>query len=117
MRTITRSLALTLVLALAACGARSTMADRDPDAATVLEVQNQSNLDMTIYALREGGERVRLGSVTAHLTEELVIPPRLLFGVTALRFQADPVGADRSPVTQTITVEPGDTVVLIIPPF
>jgi hypothetical protein len=83
---------------------------------TVLEVQNDANLDMTIYVTAQSGNRDRLGLATAHRTSWFTIPQRLIFGLTPLRFQADPVGTGALPVSQEITVEPGDTVVLRIPP-
>lgn len=118
MRTAARTLVPLVVLLLAACGGRATMpGPGDDQAPTTLEVDNRSSLDMTIYVIREGGARTRLGSATAHLTTRFTIPDRLMFGITSLRFQADPVGAGRTPVTETINVQAGDTVVLQIPPY
>jgi hypothetical protein len=105
---------LGLVVLLAGCSARTR--PQAPDAPTVLEVQNQTTFDMTIYVLRTVGARQRLGNVTATTTAWFTIPQRLIFGLTPLRFQADPLGGSADPVTQEITVEPGDTVVLILPP-
>lgn len=116
MRTIARMLALVLAVGLTACGGRATMDGADDDAPAVLEVENHANLDMTIYAIREGGERRRLGTATAHLTTEFTIPASMMFGLTSFRFQADPIGGDRAPVTHSITVAPGDRVVMRIPP-
>ena len=45
-----------------------------------------------------------------------VIPSNLIFGSTPLRFMADPIGRSRTPVSQEITVSPGDEVLLTIPP-
>jgi hypothetical protein len=33
-----------------------------------------------------------------------------------IRFQADPIGGNRTPFSEEITVSPGETVVLRIPP-
>jgi len=33
-----------------------------------------------------------------------------------IRFQADPIGSSRTPFSQEISVSPGDTLVLRIPP-
>jgi len=41
----------------------------------------------------------------------------LVSGLTPLRFVADPIGGNRASVSQEITVAPGDTVVLMIPPI
>ena len=104
-----------IVLAGSACGSAPAR-QGPPAAATVLEVQNDANLDMSIFVYARGGNRTRLGSATAHRTSWFTIPQRLMFGLTPLQFQADPVGASARPVTQEITVQPGDTVVFRIPP-
>lgn len=106
--------ALAVVLVVAACGQPSQTGEPQPR--TTLEVDNQASLDMTIYVIRSGGTRERLGTSTAHTRMTFTIPARLLFGLTPLRFQADPIGSDRAPVTQEITVEPGDNIRLVIPP-
>ena len=38
-------------------------------------------------------------------------------GLTPLRFVTDPIGGNRASVSQEITVLPGDTVVLTVPPI
>jgi len=100
-----------LVVACSAGPARRASSDSP----TVLEVQNDANLDMTIYVTARGS-RTRLGLATAHRTSWYTIPQRLMFGLTPLQFQADPVGRGALPVSQEITVEAGDTVVFRIPP-
>lgn len=105
-----------MVLVLAACGARASTQQGEEQAETTLEVDNQASLDMVIYVVRTSGERQRLGTATAHTRSSFTIPDRLIFGLTPLRFQADPIGGNRAPVSQEITVEPGGTVVLRIPP-
>jgi len=113
MRGAMAVLAASLLLVMAACGARTPGQEEEP---TTLEVDNQSSLDMVIYVVRTSGERQRIGTATAHLRSRFRIPDRFMFGLTPLRFQADPIGSDRAPVSQEITVTPGDTVVLRIPP-
>ncbi len=87
----------------------------EPVPPTRLRVENQAFLDMTIYVYRSS-QRVRLGVATGNSVTRLTIPSSLIFGATALRFQADPIGGNRTPLTQEITVAPGDEVVLTIPP-
>lgn len=86
-----------------------------PPPQTTLRVDNQAVLDMTIYALR-GSERRRLGFAGALRVTLLQIPPSLIFGATPLRFLADPIGSNRAPVSEEISVSPGDEVTLQIPP-
>jgi hypothetical protein len=105
--------ALFLVSA-SACYSRTKVASEQP--ATTLKVQNDALLDMSVYVLREG-QRMRLGTATAHAATVMTIPPAVFFGPTALQFEADPIGASRKPVTEEITVSPGDEVTLLIPPL
>lgn len=106
-----------LAAAVAFCGGNPPpgQAQFEDEEATRLSVENQSSLDMNIYVLR-GSQRMRLGTATAHLTTRFTIPSQLIFGVTPLRFLADPIGSSRTPVTDEISVTPGDEVVLTIPP-
>jgi hypothetical protein len=109
----------TLICALAlgaACSGNSKEDQQaEPVPATMVKVQNQAFLDMTIYVYRSS-QRVRLGIANGNSTSRFVIPPNLIFGSTPLRFQADPIGRNRQPISQEINVTPGDEVVLTIPP-
>jgi hypothetical protein len=114
--------ALVFALTLAACakntsatnsGATATDESREP---TYVKVENRSFTDMNIYVIRSAGQRIRLGMVSGASTATFQIPQGLLFGTTALRFLADPVGSSRTPVSDEIGVRPGDTVTLTIPP-
>jgi hypothetical protein len=87
--------------------------DRGP---TVVQVDNQGFLDMTVYASRSG-QRQRLGIAPGNSKANLQVPQILMSGLTPLRFIADPIGGNRASVSQEITVVPGDTVVLTIPPI
>lgn len=111
-------LALTLAagpLAMQACGG-ARQGPRGSEPATMLQVENQSFLDMNIYLVTTGGARIRMGTATGNTTTSMRIPSTQVFGGTELRFMADPIGGNRTPVSQGITVFPGDTVRLIIPP-
>lgn len=104
-----------LAAAVAFCASGPRSGRPDDDEVTRLRVDNQSSLDMNIYVLR-GAQRIRLGTSTAHLTTRFTIPADLIFGITSLRFLADPIGSTRTPVTDEIAVSPGDEIVLTIPP-
>ena len=115
-----RALTMVLVLAsLAVSGACSQNKNPDETAEPVpptrLRVENQAFLDMTIYVYRSS-QRIRLGTATGNSVTRLTIPANLIFGATPLRFQADPIGGSRAPISSEITVAPGDEVVLTIPP-
>jgi hypothetical protein len=81
---------------------------------TVLKVDNQAFLDMTIYVLN-GPQRVRLGIAGGKSVTSLTIPSYLIHGIAPLRFLADPIGGNRTPVSDEIVVQPGDEVTLTIP--
>ncbi|HEY0777144.1 MAG TPA: hypothetical protein VGD56_04180 [Gemmatirosa sp.] len=82
---------------------------------TTVRVQNQGFQDVVIYVVRSG-VRSRLGLVTASSTAVLVIPSTLVQPLTQLQFIASPIAGSRSPVSQEVTVSPGDEVGLLVPP-
>lgn len=110
---------LLLLLMLAACSSARGSDEGTPSpvrGSATLQVDNQGFLDMTVYAV-DGARRERLGIARGHATTTLTIPDRLVRGGAApLQFLCDPIGDEGLPVSQEITVEPGDEVELIIPP-
>jgi len=104
-----------LLIYMAAC---TTAAGRRQAASverTTLRVNNQSVLDMTVYVLKSS-QRIRLGLAGGLNTTVMTIPPTVIFGSTPLRFQLDPIGSNRAPVTETISVSEGEEVEMTIPP-
>ncbi|CAN5414210.1 hypothetical protein BH09GEM1_BH09GEM1_35600 [soil metagenome] len=89
--------------------------EAEPVPPTYVRVDNRAYLDMTIYVYRSS-QRMRLGTANGNSSVRLLIPKNLMFGTTPLRFQADPIGANRQPISEEINVSPGDEVVLVIPP-
>ena len=111
-----RSIPLAAALLLAAgCTSSGANPQAGQRAEAFVRVENRSMLDMTIYVIRSS-ERRRLGLVNALSTQVLRIPSVLVEGAAVLRFQADPIGGSRTPVSQEIMVSDGDVVTLIIPP-
>jgi hypothetical protein len=53
---------------------------------------------------------------TGNSTKSFVLPAYLIRTGGPLRFLADPIGGNRTPVSQEMTVQPGDIVTLTIPP-
>jgi hypothetical protein len=86
-----------------------------PDVPTYVRVENQAFSDATIYVW-ENSTRRRLGRVGSLSNATLLIPASMVFGATPLRFQLDFLAGNRTPLTESITVVPGDTVILQIPP-
>lgn len=110
--------ALVLVIGLslgAGCMRSRHMAEEGP-VVTVLKVENQGFPDMNIFVVPQGGNRVRLGTVTGNSNGYFNLPDYVLRGTQELRFQALPIATPRGPVSESIVVTPGDTVVLTIPP-
>ena len=110
--------ALMLALAMALPGCHAPGPPRNEDEApkvTTIDVQNQGFNDMTIYAI-VGGARTRLGIAPGNRTTTLTIPAYLVSVTTFLRFVADPIGGNRTPVTEEMDVSPGDQIVMIINP-
>jgi hypothetical protein len=100
---------------LSSCSGRSADSGPRPESSALLRVENQGFSDMVIYAVT-GAQRVRLGMATGNSTQSFTIPNYLIRGSGPIRFLADPVGGERTPVSEEITVQPGDVVGLTIPP-
>jgi hypothetical protein len=112
-KSIVVAIFLTAVVACSTFSRGSGTADQNQP--TVVEVDNQGFQDMDVYAVRSG-QRWRLGLATGTSKTKLTIPQTMVSGLTPLRFIADPIGGRRASVSQEITVSPGDTVVMTIPP-
>jgi hypothetical protein len=108
--------ALSIGVALAAGCTHSSHVPEDSPQRTVLKVENQGFPDMNIYVLPDASNRVRLGTVTGTSNGYFTLPDYLIRGTREMRFQALPIATQRGPISQSIVVTPGDTVVLTIPP-
>lgn len=116
MRFAINSLALSLTIVLtAACGSKNkpTTAQRETPP-TYVVVDNRGPVDMTIYVVR-GAQRYRLGICPGTSQRRFQIPSTMVFGATPMRFLADPIGSNRTPISNEIPVRPGDEVRLLIP--
>jgi len=116
MRAPLRFVALMMVLAaLVACSSRRQSGPEVGNPVrTTVRVENRNFQDMTVYVLN-GAQRLRLGTVNGMGTRTFTIPSRVVFGITNLRFEVDPLGGSRSAPSWDIGVSPGDQVHLIIP--
>jgi hypothetical protein len=81
---------------------------------TTLRVENQAFADMVIYVI-QGSSRIRIGQVSGGSTVVLRIPETAV-GNGTVQFLADPIGGNRTPISDTISVSPGDQIQLTIPP-
>ena len=104
-------LVLSISFILAGCGS-SENATQGPR--TTVEVINNNFYDMNVYILR-GTQRIRLGNVRSNSSRVMNIPSYIADTGGSFRFVADPVGGNRTPVSQEMYVTPGDQVTLVIP--
>jgi len=109
---------LALALLSLGCQHRGAGASQDslePRPQTTVKVENQNFLDMDVYILRES-QRIRLGMVGGHSTQVFPIPDDIVRSSPQVRFELHPIGGRANPRSESITVMPGDQVVLTIPP-
>ena len=109
------ALLLAVCLGTTACASSGSNAAAVTQEPTTVVVDNQSLMDMTIYVWRSA-QRLRLGTATAVSKTRFTIPIGVMHGLTTVRFQADPIGASRAPISEEITLDEGDEVGLRIPP-
>ena len=110
-----RVVGIVIALSAPACGRAAPADEPAPAPEAELEVNNQAFLDMTIYVLR-AGVRQRIG-VAPGLTRTSFKLQRYIIGNGGeFQFLADPIGSNRTPVSQRIWVEPGDVVQMTITP-
>jgi hypothetical protein len=105
---------LFLVVCVTACHRRAG-APINPQAEVAVNVENQNFLDMNVFLIR-GGQRIRLGMVPGLSSRVLMVRPELIGYGADLRFEVHPIGGRSNPISETITVRPGDVVQLTIPP-
>ncbi len=101
-----------LTVALSGCASKRT-ATNTPEEQTILVVRNDSYLDHNVYLL-QGSQRIRMGTARGLATSRFTIPRQYVFGVSQLQFLADPIGGNVTPVSERISVSPGDEVHLQI---
>ena len=108
---------LALALLSAACGHRVKPGAVEPRSETTVRVENQNFLDMDVFVV-QNGMRIRLGRAASLTTAVFTIPPDFVRNSTQLRFDLRPIGGGGAATqrTETIPVQPGDQVVLMIPP-
>lgn len=102
------------IIAAAACH-HGAVAPVNPQAEVAVNVDNQNFLDMNVFLIR-GGQRIRLGTVPGLSTRILMVRPDLIGYGTEVQFEVHPIGGRANPITETISVRPGDVIHLTIPP-
>jgi hypothetical protein len=110
-----RALALAVALSGPAACHRPAVASVNPQAEVAVSVNNQNFLDADIFIVR-GTQRIRLGMVPGLTSRVLMVRPELIGYGQDVRFEVHQIGGRRDPLTETISVHPGDVVHLTIPP-
>lgn len=107
-----------LLTSLTGCVGSAPPGDAAPvtDLDAWLRVENQSYIDFSVFVWRQD-TRQRLGRSTANTSVTFRLPPHVFTGRARLRFSADPIGRREGALSREVDVVPGDTVVMIIPPF
>ncbi|MDQ2931414.1 MAG: hypothetical protein M3Y05_11430 [Gemmatimonadota bacterium] len=116
---LTKLATVVAVLAtIAACNhtARPGRDDNGPVPESRLRVENQAFLDMTVYIISNGGGRQRLGTVTGNTSQTFVIPKYIIGPANQVSILCEPIGSNRASISNSISVQPGQTVTLTIPP-
>lgn len=111
-----RALRVLIAGLLAVGGCRSSQTEQAPlpELPVTLRVDNRAFYDMNVFVVFHGS-RVRVGLATGNKATSFRLPVRIS-GSEPLQFIADPVGGNRLPTSDEITVQPGDTVTIVIPP-
>lgn len=82
-----------------------------PHAPITLEVRNNNWSDITIYAIRSG-QRMRLGTVIATQSTNMVVPPDMLGPGGEVRVYAQAIGGYARYTSPKVYASPGATVTL-----
>lgn len=118
MRSLRLLVVSLLTLALAACGStRPSGPQVGPAAqATTLQIRNQSWLQMNIYVVVAGSQRIRVGSVNGNSTTNIQLPEHVVGMGREVSFIADPVGSSQTAQSFDMYVRKGERITLTIPP-
>ena len=114
----TAVIVLGLMFAVGACArnAKPSTGEVSPTAGSVAVIVTNNNLaDVDVYAIADGGMRLRLGTVTAVSSATLTARPSM-FATGTLRLVASPIGGRGLARTDPLLVAGGQTVNFTILP-
>ena len=119
MPAVFRSSALLVLLLTLACGgggAPDPAPDPESGDQPRVRIDNRASLEMDVYAVRNDGERVRLGFVSGGEKAVFALPATITSGTTTIRFEARPVRRGGEPVVSEIFgVHTGEEIAWSIP--
>jgi hypothetical protein len=108
-----------ILLALSCSGGGAPDTAPAPDSGDQIRarIENRASLDMDIYAVRNEGDRIRLGFVPGGETVAFALPPNVTAGVTTIRFEARPVRrSGESVLSELFGVHTGEDITWSISP-
>ena len=107
-----------MVASIAACShaTRHMRDDEGGQVTTRVHVENQNFLDANVYVIGDGGARQRLGMITGNTNQDFVIPDYIISPANSVRFMIEQIGSNAAPISESLTIRPGETVTLTIPP-
>ena len=114
----TRTGRLLIILAtLLVVGGCASMGGGGGEPYATLVIENDGTSTVTVYALRSGGTRMRIGQVTGLGRGEFGIRQYMVGGTSQLQLLIDPMGSRQSYPTQSIYIREGDVVRLVVSSF
>lgn len=79
------------------------------DVPTTVRIENNNWSDITVYAIRNGSLKIRLGLVPSMQNRTFALSKSVTVGEARLRLLADPVGSTRAFFSPHFVLWPGDT--------
>jgi hypothetical protein len=84
---------------------------------TRVHVENRAYNDANIFVIADGGNRQRLGTVTGNSNADFTIPDYFITPANSVSFRIEPIGSNSAGRSNTLSVQPGQTVTLEINSF
>ena len=104
------------IAAVAGCSRNTVDTNLPPEETTSVQVENENISDMRISIRRPpSGAVYRLGTARGTQTTSLSVPRSIITGVNEVTFEITPLTGGARTFTRTITISPGDTIILRIP--
>lgn len=104
------------VVAVTGCSRNTVDTNLPPEETTSIRVENENITDMRISIRRApSGATYRLGTARGAQTTSMAVPRSLITGVNEVTFEITPLGGGMRNFSRTITISPGDIIMLRIP--
>jgi hypothetical protein len=104
------------IAAVTGCSRNTVDTNLPPEETTTIQVENENITDMRISIRRApSGATYRIGTARGVQTTNLTVPRSIITGVNEVTFEITPLSGGARTFTRTITISPGDTIMLRIP--